>query len=128
MAKKTNAELAAENRLLRSARRSEGITSVINNVIKWSGLGFIFWCGTGAISSLSGTTTRSDIVLKLVTDLNANQWLCLILGGGGMGYGLSQRKVRKETVARVHARNEKLEQQIDPRRSTSSLTPDGETP
>lgn len=57
-----------------------------------------------------------------------NKWAAYVLGAGGTGYGLLQRRLRKRKVAELGARIKVLEKVIDPKRTTSGLSPDGEAP
>lgn len=125
--KKTKAQLEAEVQRLRSGSRSNAVVQVISQTIKWGGLCFLAWCFKESIEALAGKDTLSDIKIALLSDLNINQWLAYAVGGGGIVYGLSQRHLRKSTVETIQSRNQKLEKMVDPKRSSSNLTPRGNT-
>ena len=51
---KTKAQLRAENQFLRRSRATEGVTSVINNLIRWAGVVLICRYGYLTIAELAG--------------------------------------------------------------------------
>lgn len=53
--------------------------------------------------------------------------LAIIFGVAGIVYGRRESKLRKDTVERLQDRNCRLEREIDPKRSSSQLTPRGDT-
>lgn len=124
---KTKAELETENQILRMNTVSDGVVSVINNLIKWGGLVGIFYFMSECVIALSGEVTTSNIVIKFLTDFKINSALAMALGGGGVVYGASQNALRKKTVERLQKRNQALEKLIDKKRSSSKLTPTGDT-
>jgi hypothetical protein len=124
---KSRAELQAENRLLRRYRQGETVTSIVTTAIRWTGAIAISWIGYLCIQALSGQQTFADIGVSVLADVRISQALAWLLGGGGVAYGLGQRKLRRDTVERLQGRNQRLERERDPRRSSSQLTPRGET-
>ena len=81
---------------------------------------------------LAGKTTIAD--LKLVSPLGdfviSRTWVCLALGAFGVlgiVYGLLERALRKNLIKHLGNRFRKQEQVIDPNRSSSGLTEEGET-
>jgi hypothetical protein len=125
--KKSKAELQAENQVLRAARRSDGVVSVLNNVVRWGGAVLISRYVFLAISSLSGETTVADIGIQFLGNLTVSETVAWIFGGSGVYYGLKHRKLRRDTAERLGSRNAKLEKRLDPQRRSSELTPRGET-
>jgi hypothetical protein len=126
--KKTAAELRAENRLLRGFRRSEGIASVINNLVRFGALAFVAWCGMQSVNALAGETTTTDIGIKILTDIRISTAVAWLFGGTGIAYGTYQRKLRRDNIERLTKRTHELERRLDPKRSSSGLTARGETP
>lgn len=127
MARKTRAELEAELRLLRRSRSGDGVVSVINNAIKFGSIVAVFYIIFLMVDALAGKTTDGNIIIEFVSKFEVNKWLAYILGGGGVTYGLAQKRLRRNTVQRVQPRVQKLEKKIDKRRSSSNLTARGET-
>ena len=126
--KKSAAELRAENRILRSLRASEGFISVVNNVVRWGGLVWIVYYIQGMVVALAGKETIANIGMSFLGDVRISEALAWLLAGGTTLYGLSQRKLRKDTVERLQGRIHRHEVLQDPKRSSSKLTPRGDTP
>lgn len=127
MAGKSKKELEFENKMLRRARRGEGLTTIVVTLIRWGGgvgIAFFFYL---TIEALAGKSTESNLALKLVTDFNASDYLWKTLAAVFGIYGWNQRKLRKDTVQRLQGRNSKLETAIDPGRTSSRLTQRGDT-
>jgi hypothetical protein len=120
-----------EDKKLRAAvlvQRWMTIGAVIKRLIPWAGAVLIVYFGVYRTSeALAGKVTIADIAHSFIAHLTADRWVAYIFGGGGIGYGLMQRSLRKSTVARMHRRQKELEERLDPNRSTSTLTPQGNT-
>lgn len=124
---KSKAELIAENRFLRKDRNASNITTVVIYAIKYGALVAIFYLGYLSVLALAGKHTFADIGVSFLSDVNISVSLAWLLGVGGIFYGMRQRKVRKDTVERLQGRIQYLETQIDSKRTTSQLTPRGDT-
>ena len=109
--------------------RAEAVASVLNSLIRWSGLVGIFYILYMVVAELSGTTTVADIGIEvgLLANLQVGQVVSGAAGVAGVGYGLAQRKLRRDTIERVQGRIISYEKGIDPGRTSSMLTPRGET-
>ncbi len=127
--KKTAVELQAENRILKRVRGSEGIASVLRTGIMWAAIAFIFYQLRLSVEALAGQVTLADIGIgvKLLGNFTISHALAALLSGGGVAYGVSQNRLRKKTVERLQKRNQDLERMIDSKRSSSLLTPRGDT-
>ncbi|WP_144057448.1 hypothetical protein [Novipirellula maiorica] len=123
----SKAELETELRILRQQRRAGNVASVINNAIRWTGCGVIAYFLFKAIDSLSGQTTTADIGIGLVGQLELSDVFAILFGGGGAVYGARQKSLRQETVERLQLRIRELEENEDGSRTSSGLTPRGET-
>lgn len=141
---KTRAQLEAENRAIRKNKLYEAIASIVTSLIKWVGLAVIcaspFYFHYKAVELLAGRTTEANISVSIMeaiwTDLKVGnllekKWVsctvAILFGIAGVVYGWYQRKLRRDTVERLQKRNQELEKRIDPERSSSKLTPRGET-
>lgn len=124
---KSKAELLAENRFLRKDRNASNITAVSIYFIKYGALVAVSYFGYLAVLALAGKYTFADIGISFLSDLTISVSLAWVFGIVGVIYGLQQRKVRKDTVERLQNRIQTLEMSIDPRRTTSQLTPRGDT-
>lgn len=128
--KRTYEEIEVENRYLRKSRRASGIWSTLTTAIRWGGLSIISYFGWQAAAVLAGRLTVASVDVKADVSLGekaATDWLPFIICAAGLLYGFAQSKLRKWTNARLTARITELEKVIDPARSTSSLTPYGDT-
>jgi hypothetical protein len=124
---KTAAELRAENRILRQTHISQSIASVINTAIRWGAVTLWVYCGYLSVDSLAGKETEANILVKFLGNLSISQGLAYALAGASILYGMRERRLRKKTVERIHPRVQQLEKGRDPRRTSSHLTPTGET-
>lgn len=124
---KTAAQLKIENRFLRKSNTALALASVANTAIQWIALAFIAWCIYLSIDSLAGRQTGADVMVSFLGNVTVSDALAYALAAGSVGYGLTERKFRKENVERLQARNQELEKLLDARRSSSKLTAKGET-
>jgi hypothetical protein len=85
--------------------------------------GFIYL----SIKSLAGQHTFADIGLKVLGDVKISEAIAYVLAGGGITFGLNERKLRRTTVERLTERTIQLEKELDSRRSSSGLTTKGTT-
>ena len=117
------------SRILRKLSLAETITSAWNSTVKWGGLVAISYFVFRTVEALSGTTTFADIGLEVraFANIKISQLAAWFFALCGVGYGLGQRRLRKDTIERLQSRIQRLETEIDPDRSTSSLTTRGET-
>ena len=116
---KSKAELEAEVRFLRRVHRSESFTVIATQFIKWGGLFGIAYVGYLSIAVLAGRATTASILVNFLGDLRTSQTVSWLLTAGGISYGAAQSKLRKQTEKRLGDRVKELEEQIDPRRSSS---------
>jgi hypothetical protein len=108
------------------------IGSAFNNFCKYGSYAFGLFCGWQAIVALAGRETSANIWVGFWTNVFGSHLattcvLAFMVGVGGTLYGLVERRSRQRNTARLSGRIEQLEKHIDPGRSTSKLTPSGET-
>jgi len=135
--KKSRAQLEAENKYLRRGRVAEISGPLINSLIKWVGLVIIVYYCFRSIEVLAGKNTDADIninVLSSFLSFDFGDKVAVVIGIigfflciCGIIYGKCQRRLRLKTVERLQGRIEELERSTDPGRSSSKLTPKGET-
>ncbi len=77
--------------------------------------------------AFAGTTTEANLALSIIANVQADRWVAYILAGGGVGYGLHQRRLRQRNINRLTQHTSQLEQRIYPGRTSSGLTPEGNT-
>ena len=144
--KKTAAELRAENQLLRAHGIGNNITKVIRDFIMWGAALGIAYFAYLSIDTLAGKTTKADIEVKAEGALSMNAkpaaksdasdipvyyktalFLLLLFGVGGIAYGRREAKLRRDVIERYHPVIQVAEKDIDPKRSSSQLTSQGDT-
>ncbi|MFL6274512.1 MAG: hypothetical protein ACJ74G_04810 [Blastocatellia bacterium] len=125
--KKSYAQLQAENSLLRRGNVAQSVTSVIISAIKWGAFCFIVWSGYLSIKILAGQQTQATIAVSFLGNIKISEALAYALAAGGIIGWRRERGLRKKTVKRIHVRTKKLETERDPLRTSSRLTPAGET-
>jgi hypothetical protein len=125
--KKSNAELQAENRLLRRGNAASGTSNVLVNLIRWGAVVLSFRYLYLTVDSLAGQVTLAQIGINFLGNLTVSQSLAYIFGAGGVVYGYGERKLRQRTIRRLGPKRKELEVSIDPKRTSSKLTDKGET-
>lgn len=125
--KKSRAELEAELKMLRRQKGATAVASVLNSLIKWGALVAMTGYCYLSIETLAGKSTFADIGVFVLADLGISKGLSWLLAVLSVGYGLRQRSLRKRTVERLHARIRELERGYDPGRTSSGLSPRGDT-
>lgn len=121
------AEVKAENKFIRQSRNIHAVVSVGNNLIRYGALVGIFYLIYLSVGELAGKVTLADIGIKVLADVKISEAVAWLFGGSGVLYGWNQRRLRRKTVEHIQTRNIALEQLVDPDRSSSELTPRGET-
>jgi p-aminobenzoyl-glutamate transporter AbgT len=124
----TYEELQAELRFIKRGRRAETIAVLGQSAFRWGGLAFIAYRGSAAVSALAGQETTTNVALELFANMHVSVALAWSFGVTGIIYGAIQRKLRKDVIERLTKRITELEKEIDRRRSSSRLTPRGNTP
>lgn len=128
MPSKSKAELQAELKFLRAFKNSQALVTVVVELIRWGGLVAIAYFALLSVKALAGQTTAANIGIKFLADVRVSEALAWIFGVVGSGYGFGERRLRRSTVERLQSRIRTLENKIDPKRSSSNLTPKGDTP
>lgn len=80
-----------------------------------------------AVIAFAGKHTDANLAFSALANLQADRWFAYFFGASGVGYGLRERKLRRETTARLTTRPEALELRLHPGRTSSGLTPNGKT-
>jgi hypothetical protein len=107
--------------------RADLVASIIENGIRWPAACVIAFFGYLSIRALAGQHTVADIGIRVLGNLQVSEAVAWIFGGSGIVYGWRQRKLRRDKVERLQGRVRALETERDPNRSSSGLTPRGET-
>jgi hypothetical protein len=126
MAKKSQAELDFQLK----AKRVDRNGNVLIQLIRWGTLlGCIYVVGS-AIKVFAGQHTFADVGFKFIADTKifVSEGVLALFGLSGVGYGLRQRKLRRDTIETLGPRAKDRELSVDPHRSSSRLTSRGTTP
>lgn len=124
---KSKAHLELENKMLRKAKRADGLTLVSLTFIRWGGAVLIAMFFYLAIEALAGKTTMGQLAVNLVSEFKVDRYAWQLATAVFGFYGWHQRNLRKITIERLQSHNQALEKRLDPDRSTSSLTAKGDT-
>lgn len=120
-------ELANARAALRfgnTVKVSDAVTPIILSVIRWSAIIVCFYFAYLSIGELAGKQTDALINIKMLLDSN---FLGIIFGGGGIIYGVVQKRLKQNVIKRLQPRIQNFEQQLDPNRTSSLLTSGGDT-
>ena len=79
------------------------------------------------VSSLAGRTTLTDIGVGVLVSVQPREWVAYFIAVMALILGWRERRLRMQKVEHFGDRNRHLESQLDPNRSSSHLTPKGET-
>ncbi len=123
MARRTKQELEYDIR----ARRIDRTASVVEQFFKYGAIALLGYFAMSAVQTLAGRTTFADIGLRFIGDVRVSEATAWFFGVGGVGYGLRQRKLRRDTIEALAPRVRERESELDPKRSSSSLPPRGTT-
>jgi hypothetical protein len=125
--KKTRAQLEAELNVLRRLRGSNAVASVLNNLIRWSGICGIFYFVYKAAAAFAGQHTAADLNVWLFGGLDLRTTAPWGVSLFAVVYGLLQRRLRRRNIVRMSARITELEMEVDTGRTSSNLAPHGGT-
>jgi p-aminobenzoyl-glutamate transporter AbgT len=110
-----------------SYKKIDSVTTVVREAIKWAGIVLIVRYGYYAIAVLAGHSTFADIVVRFLANVKVSDGILYLLAGGGIVYGVGQRYLRRRHIKHVVPAKNRLEEMLDPNRSSSGLTPQGTT-
>jgi len=102
------------------------IAKVAETLIRYGCIaGIVYWV-SHSVELLAGKQTAADIGIKFLANVTISETVAWIFGVGGVGYGMRQRKLRREDTKQMGARLSKYETKIDPQRSSSKLESQGD--
>ena len=108
-------------------RRIDATASVANTFIRFAGLGFLGFCAWRSIAALAGQTTLASIGISVLGKVYVSEAAAWLLAVGSVGYGITQRQLRRRVIARYAPIMREHEKAVDPRRTSSQLTERGDT-
>jgi hypothetical protein len=114
-------------KLRNSAKKWDGFLQIIKafiGIIPWTVavLGCVL-----IMQSIAGKTTTFNGFFKLLVNLSADRWIAMLWGGGATAMYVRERRSHQRTIKQSADYQKKLEQYIDPDRSSSKLLPTGQT-
>jgi len=124
------ADLAITKAELNFVRRSQAIasfTSIFLAFIRYGAFCVLGYFATKCVSAMAGRTTYANMAMTFLVKMKADKWIAYTLGGGGMLYGWSERRLRQRNIKRFGQAAADMEKVIDPQRSSSHLSTDGTT-
>lgn len=103
------------------------IGSAIHTVVPWTAAVLVALLFQRSVSSLAGQYTFAQIGVGFLGDFRISEAFAYIFGTGGVVYGIKRRRLHQDNVERTAQRISDLEKRLDPKRSSSRLTPRGKT-
>lgn len=80
------------------------------------------------VQELTNKQTLALFGFSLFADLRPNEMIAWLAVFVAWIFGINAQRLRRNTTARLTGRIQELEQRLDPNRTTSGLTPRGQTP
>jgi len=96
-------------------------------VFGWTVGGYCAYEVSIAIRSFAGQTTITNVTMQILANVSVNIALVLSVSGFSIALYMRERKQHRQTRKRMSARITELELRIDPKRTSSNLTPEGLT-
>lgn len=121
---------SSELEVLREKGRQESLrwfhaATIAKTLIHTTGFVLCFYMVKGSIESLSGKQTIASIVVGLAAEMQANKWISYAIAALCGGAWFRERNLRKKKVKELTEHSARLERLVDPSRTSSQLTPDG---
>lgn len=87
----------------------------------------VFRYARDVLIAFAGKETVANLALRLIVSLQADRWFAYLVGIAGVGYGAVERQLRRRNIRRLTAHTTELEKRLHPTRTSSGLTPEGQT-
>jgi hypothetical protein len=110
-------------------QRIQARAAVTIAAIRWVGLVVLAYFASQSVVALAGRTTLATIGvgIKLLGKVYISQAVAWLFAASSEGYGLRQRALRHNVIARLSPAVREREQALDPKRTSSELTERGRT-
>jgi hypothetical protein len=105
--------------------RVDQLFRTIRTAIRAGAVGFAFWCLYLLGDAVAGKSTAVTVGLSFLWDLRLV--FAFSIAGATTLWAIGERFLRHRKVESMQGRIRELELKIDPKRSTSGLTPKGKT-
>ena len=109
------------------AHIADAVVRILRGAFFWGAAAFMTYEVRLAIDALSGRQTEFQGFMKLATDLRINEWVAYAVAasaGGGWWY---ERKARRKLIEEWGPYASRLEERIDPGRTSSGLSRKGDS-
>jgi hypothetical protein len=93
-------------------------------VVIWTGIGYCIHELAKAFEAYAGQTSFADLGLKIGVNISVVWAVSISVAGLSMALYLKERKLHRSTRERLTARITALELRLDPKRTSSHLTPE----
>lgn len=124
-AKKPKDVQLAEIRWTTTAYMVERICGLLSVLVKSLAVLGVFFFVWKSVDCLSGKETKVSAIVQGVAKMSLDRWTAYILSGlFGLGF-LNERRVRQKSISEKNQHIKKLEEIIDPGRSSSALDEKG---
>jgi hypothetical protein len=97
------------------------------NVVMWTVLGWTAHEVAMVFIAYAGKSSVADLTLRILANVSIVWSLSLTLSGVSVSLYVRERRLHRKTRERLTARITELEIKIDPKRTSSLLTPQGTT-
>ena len=125
-----NERLKIENQNLRAHRLGDQVADVFGKLIEFGGYVGIAFFVYLSVDSLSGKKAKAEIAVESSMSFGSTKltvFIAIVFGFFGVLYGKRQDRLKKKYIEKYHPYQREEEEQIDPTRTSSELTPQGET-
>ena len=106
---------------------ADAVVKLGSEAFKWGSLGAIAYFFAPSFEALAGKETTPNFSLELLMNKHFATIMAILFGTGGIVYGRKQAKLRKDTIERLHQYQVKHETEKDLKRTSSQLSPRGDT-
>lgn len=103
------------------------LIDLLRHTIEWGGYLGLAYFATVIVSDLSGKETFATFFLQFIGKENTSDSLVFLLALVFGAWAFLERRLRRKKTVELSQRIQKLEATIDPKRTSSKLTPTGET-
>ena len=105
------------------------LSPILKIAIIWPCVTVMFWFAMDSLQAFAGKNSTAEVSLEYLTGSPSglSVTISISLSLAFAGWAIRERRLRRETVARMHGRIKELELLLDPNRTSSQLTTKGMT-
>ncbi len=116
-----------EARILQYQILADAVSKTLQSLFKWDSLFGCVYYTMDMLKAYAGKTTWADVNFAAAVNDHLASVLGMVFGISGVWYGHRERKLRKDTMERLHRYQRRYEESRDPGRTSSRLTRRGDT-